>query len=137
MRSTVVRIIGTLSALLLAVGLAACGNDAGGGTASGPDPDRYCELVAELETAGGEAFDAIEADEDATEEDFAAAGKQFAEDQSERFDELVAVAPEEIADDVELLIQSIRAQSGLDDEVDQEEAAAAEERITAWEEENC
>jgi hypothetical protein len=137
MKSTIVRVIGSLCVLLLALGLTACGGDDGGGSASGPDPERYCDLVAELETAGGEAFDDIEADEDATEEDFAAAGKQFAEDQSENFDELIAVAPEEIKEDVELLIQSIRAQSGLADEVDQEEASAAEERITAWEEDNC
>ena len=137
MRSTIVRVIGSLCVLLLALGLTACGGDGGGAAATGPDPERYCELVSELEDAGSEAFDAIEEDEDATEEDFAAACKQFAEDQSEKFDELVAVAPEEIADDVELLIQSIRAQSDLAEPVDQEEASAAEEDITAWEEENC
>ena len=57
MRSTSRRAIGYLCVLLLALGLSACGDDDGGDSAGGPDPERYCELVAELEEAGGKAFD--------------------------------------------------------------------------------
>jgi hypothetical protein len=137
MRSTIVRTIGSLGVLLLALGLSACGGDSGGDSAGGADPERYCELVAELETDGSAAFDEIEADENATEEDFAAASKAFTEASEEKFNELIEVSPTEIKEDVEVLIASIRAQSGQGDEVDQEEATAAEADITAWEEENC
>ena len=137
MRSTSLRAIGYLCVLLVAVGLSACGNDDGGDPVAGPDPERYCELVAELEVAGGKAFDEVEADEDATEEDFAAASKEFTEDSQEAFDEMIEVAPEEIKEDVEVLVGSIRGQSGLGDEVPKEEAVAAEDRLRSWEEENC
>ena len=137
MRSTIVRIIGSLCVLLLALGLSACGGDSGGDSAGGSDPERYCEIVAELEEEGGKAFDAVESDENATEEDFVAAGKAFTEASEGKFNEMIEVAPTEIEEDVEVLIASIRAQSGLGEEVDQEEAVAAEKDITAWEEENC
>ena len=136
MKSTIMRVIGSLCIVLLAVGLTACGGDEGGGSASGPDPDRYCELVAELEESGSAAFEAVEADEDATEEDYMAASKQFTEDSAEEFEELIEVAPDEISADVETLVGSIRAQA-VGEAQAREEAAAAEERITAWEEDNC
>ena len=79
----------------------------------------------------------MEADEDATEEDFAAASKEFTEDSEEAFDEMIEVAPEEITEDVEVLVESIRGQSGLGEEVPKDEAIAAEDRIRSWEEENC
>ena len=137
MRSTSPRAIGYLCALLLALGLSACGSDDGGDSAAGPDPERYCELVAELEAAGGKAFDEVQADKEATEEDYAAASKEFTEDSEEAFDEMIEVAPEEIEGDVETLVSSIRGQSGLSEAVPKDEAIAAEERIRAWEEENC
>lgn len=137
MRSTSLRAIGYLCVLLLALGLSACGGDDGGDAAAGPDPERYCELVAELQEAGGKAFDEVQADKDATEQDFASASKEFTEDSEEAFEEMVEVAPKEIKEDVEILIASIRGQSGLGEEVPKDEATAAEERIRAWEEENC
>ena len=137
MRPTSRRAIGYLCALLLAMGLSACGGDDGGDSAGGPDPERYCELVAELEEAGGKAFDEVEADKDATEEDYAAASKQFTEDSEDSFDELIEVAPEEIKEDAEILVRSIRGQSGLGEDVPKEEAVAAEDRLRSWEEENC
>ena len=137
MRSRSLRAIGYLCVLLVALGLSACGDDDRAGSAAGPDPERYCELVEELEEAGGKAFDAVQADKDATEEDFAAASKEFTEDSEEAFDELIEVAPEEIKEDVEILVASIRGQSGYGEDVPQEEATAAEDRIRSWEEENC
>ena len=137
MRSTSLRAIGYLCVVLLAFGFSACGDDDGAGSAVGPDPERYCELVEELEEAGGKAFDAVQADKDATEEDFAAASKEFAADSEEAFDELIEVAPEEIEEDVEVLVASIRGQAGLGEDVPKEEAVAAEDRIRSWEEENC
>ena len=136
MRSMSLRAIGHLCVLLLALGLSACGDDDGAGSA-GPDPARYCELVEELEEAGGKAFDAVQADKDATEEDFVAASKEFASDSEEAFDEMIEVAPEEIKVDVEVLVASIRGQAGLGEDVPKEEAVAAEDRIRSWEEENC
>lgn len=138
MNSKIVRAFGCLIVMALALGLTACGDDGGGGgAASGPDPDRYCELVEVLEKAGSEAFDEVESDENATDEDFAAASKAFTESVKDEFDELIKVAPADISDDVKTLIASIRGRAGLGDEVDDKEASAAEERITAWEEENC
>ena len=135
MRSTIVRAIGCLTVMALALGLAACGADGGSSAASGPE--RYCELVAELEKLGSEAFDEVAADENATEADFFAANKAFYESSQAEFDEMIRVAPAEIKPDVEILVESIRGQAGLVEEVPAEEASAAEERIVSYEDENC
>lgn len=99
--------------------LAGCGDDGGtdagsdttaGGEATGAAADdgaRYCELAAELESGDSEPTD-------------------------EQLDELVAAAPEEIRSDVETFTAAIRTH-----EMEAEGVAEAEERILAWEEENC
>ena len=124
--------------MMMVLGLSACGNDGGsGGDAAGSDAERYCELVAELEVAGREAYAEVEADANATEEDFVAASRAFTESSQEEFDELIEVAPAEIKDDVRILIESIRGQAGEGPEVPTDEASPAEQRIESYEGENC
>lgn len=107
---------------------------------TGPDAnvERYCALVQELDEAGADAFAELEADESATDEDFAAAERQFIEDHQDKFDELRDIAPEEIANDVDVLLaaQEQRAAGGEQEDV-APEVAAAEERIGAFEDEHC
>lgn len=67
----------------------------------------YCEFSAELDSRG----------EEPSEEDL---------------DRIVELAPEEIKDDVETLAEAIK-----NDEHDSEEATAADQRLQAWEEDNC
>lgn len=141
------RVLGLVSVLVLAFGLAACGEDEipdGDAGASGDqvtgeagNPELYCELVAELEEAGAAAFDEVESNKDATDEDYANAERAFVEDNQENLDALVEAGPDEIAEDVRVLIDSIRGRANLGPKVPQKEATAAEQRITAYEEENC
>ena len=124
---------------ILAIVAAGCGDDDDGeGVGDGGDLERYCELVDELDAAGTEMFAPLEADENATEEDFEEAERQFVEDHEDDFDELREVVPDEIADDIEVLLdaQDERA-SGGDQEETSDEAATAEERVEAFETANC
>ena len=111
------------------LGAAGCGDD-DDSSASG-DVDRYCELTAELEAAGDTAFE--EAGEDADE---IAVLTAFFEENESRFEELREVAPSEISDDVETLYQA-----NLDfiegDESGLEAGEEADDRLTAFAEENC
>jgi major membrane immunogen (membrane-anchored lipoprotein) len=131
------RLTGPISVLLVLTALlTACGDD-DDGEASG-DIEAYCALVAELDEAGSEAFAPLEEDDSATEEDFAAAELQFIEDHADDFDDLRDIAPDEIAEDIETLLdaQEDRASGGEQEEAS-DEASEAEERVVAFEEENC
>lgn len=133
MRQTLTNRISWIAAATLAsVVTVGCGDD------DESSVERYCELVQELDEAGSEAFAALEEDETADDEDFAEAERQFLEANEANFDELREVAPEEISDDVGVLLtaQEQRAAGGEQEETS-DEVAAAEERITAFEEENC
>lgn len=137
----------TLSLLLLAlalgVALPACGDDdddGGGGDGGEPavaDLGRYCALSKELDEAGTEAFRELEQDPEAKEEDFEAVEREFVEAHEQQLEEIVAVAPAEIKDDIGVLLSSIRGRAGLGPEVPESESNPAEERVTAFEEENC
>lgn len=107
-------------------------------TIAGRDVERYCGLVDELDQVGSEAFEALEDDESATDEDFAEAERQFLEDHAADFDELREVAPPEIADDIDILLtaQEERAAGGEQEETT-DDVAAAEERVGDFEEQNC
>ena len=120
-------------ASVVAVG---CGDDDDDDEAS--SADRYCELVQELDEAGSEAFAELEEDESATDEDFAEAERQFLDDHQSDFDELREVAPDEIADDIDVLLaaQEERAAGGEQEETS-DAVAAAEERVIAFEQEHC
>ena len=121
---------------VLAGVVAGCGDD--DDSSSGEDVERYCELIDELDQAGDEAFADLEDDADATDEDFAEAERQFIEDNEESFDELRDVVPEEIADDLDVLLeaQADRAAGGEQEEASKE-AETAEQRIGEFEADNC
>ena len=101
------------------------------------DVGRYCELTKELDEAGQEAFRELEQDPNATEEQFEAVEREFVETNQERIDELVRVAPAEIKEDVGVLLAALRGRAGQGPEVAESESEAAEQRVTAFEEENC
>jgi hypothetical protein len=138
-----------LTPLALAAGLvlalAACSEDepaaaertasSAEASAGSGDADRYCELTAELEGIGQQVF--ADVPEDATEEDYVRLEQQLLDQGSRQLDELARVAPEAIADDVPVLLDGMRARAATGEDPDQDAASAAEERILAWEEENC
>jgi hypothetical protein len=114
--------------------LSACGDDA-----TEASVEAYCDQSAELDEAGGEAFSALEEDPDATEQDYLDAEKEFIEDHRSELEELRDVAPDEIRDDVDTLIQGLLdiVDTGEDAREGNEEFAAAEERVVAFEDANC
>lgn len=105
----------------------ACGGDDDELTA---DERRYCELTAEVEAKGEEAF--ADLGEDASEDETAAAQKAFIDDVEDELDEMVKVAPEEIAEDVKAYNAFVKAQMR-----GEETEEASDEAILEWEEENC
>lgn len=113
--------------------VAACGDD----EEDAGDVERYCEVSRELDEAGTDHFEALEADETATEDDFAEAERQFVEDNEEEIDELIESAPEEIRGDVETFVEAMRSGELSAEGGPPEDAVAAEEDIVAFEEANC
>lgn len=99
------------------------------------DTERYCQLTRELDKAGEDAFAPLEADETATEEDFADAGRRFFDEHRDDFNELRQTAPEEIREDVTVLLDGMKARAG--GEEPPPEADAAEGRIQEFEAQNC
>lgn len=117
--------IGVVAAAVL---MLSCGGD----DDSAADTDRYCELVAELEATGEEVF--AEVPDDASDEDLAAAEAELVQRGDAQLEEMIEVAPEEIAADVEAYIAAFRARGAGEEGADVTEA---EERILAFEDENC
>ena len=134
--NAVALVLALASLSVLAIG---CGDDdeSAGKAVEGPDVERYCELSAELDRAGSESFRELEKDPQASKADFEAAEREFVESNQANLDETAQVAPEEISQDVETLIASLRARAGLGTEVDEAEAGSAEKRVQAFEQENC
>jgi uncharacterized Zn finger protein (UPF0148 family) len=100
-------ILAALGVVSLVAFGAACGDDDGGGD----DLAAYCAKVAEFEAMDEQPSD-------------------------EELDEIIDLAPEEVRDDVSTLVEALKA----DEEPEGEEldtVLEAEERITAFEEENC
>lgn len=124
--------VGTVVA---AAALGACSDDGDDDEATG-DVDRYCELTAELDAAGSEFFADLEADESATDEDYAQAEADFIEAHQDDFDEILEAAPEEIRADLEVLLdaQDRRAEGDNEPPAGADEA---EERILDFEAESC
>lgn len=111
--------------------LGACSDDGDGSNGElTADEARYCELTAEVEAAADEAFSAL--GEDAGDEETAAAQDALIDDVDDELDEMVEVAPEPIAGDVEAFVASFRA-SMRGEDVEQ----ADDQAIVAWEEEHC
>ena len=126
--------------LLAVIAIAACGDDddEAADTTASADVGRYCELTQQLDEAGQEAFRELEQDPDATENDFEKAEADFVRQHEAELDELTDVAPEEIQDDVSVVLAALRGRAGLEEQppADQE-AAKAERAITRFERENC
>ncbi|HEV2756855.1 MAG TPA: hypothetical protein VG318_13895 [Actinomycetota bacterium] len=112
--------------LALVAVLAACGGDDGGGSEAGGsdggggDAQAFCSKQEELDS-----LDTADPEE-----------------MSAAIDDLVADAPEEISDDIQLIADTLEqlqdASSPEDLEgVDTDELEAASERIESWVEENC
>ena len=129
-----------LLALLAVLAIAACGGDddeAADPTASA-DIGRYCELTKELDDAGSEAFRELEQDSEATQKDFEEAEADFVRQHEAELDELAEVAPEEIQDDVPVLLAGLRGRAGLEEQPpDDPELKKAEKAITRFERQNC
>lgn len=120
-------------AAVLAIALGACSDDdddASGDAEVATADERYCELTAEVEAQAEETFSGL--GEDADEEQVAAAQAQLLEEVDDELDEMADVAPAEITDDVEAYVAFFRAQMR-----NEEAEEVSDERILAWEEENC
>jgi hypothetical protein len=130
--------------------LGACGNDDGGATTTETTPaasagngggagdvERYCALTEEGDRVGREAFRDVQKDTNATEKDYERAERKFVEENEQLLDDLQEAAPDEIREDVALLVDSTRARAGLGGEVDEAKAQAAETRTNRFEQQNC
>jgi hypothetical protein len=115
-----------------------CGDDDGdeGAPEATASVERYCQLTRELDRAGGEIFEDLEKDPDATPKDFKAAERQLVEENEGSLEELQEVVPDEIKDDVAILVEALRARAGLEADVPPG-AEAAETRIDKFEKQNC
>lgn len=124
---------------------AGCGRGAttatetGTGTEPTASAERFCTIAQELDTAGNEVFAELENDPDASQEDYAAAERRFYREHAGEIDDLIAAAPTEIRESVEVATAAGRERAGI--EVDQpasdKQAEQADREISAWEEENC
>jgi hypothetical protein len=129
-----------IAALLVLSSLAACGSDGDGegrAVATTASLERYCELTAELNRAGEDAFRELEQDPDATPEEFEAAERDLVEDQEAKIQDLQDAAPTEIAEEVQTLFDALHARAGLGPPVDETEAASAERRVQDFEKRSC
>lgn len=136
----------SLIALALAalLSLAGCGGDDDhdkaarqATTAAVGDPARYCALTRELDADGEKFFAPL--GRDATPKQFEAAERRFIEASQPRLAELRRVAPRQIAGDVQKLLAGMQQRAGLKPAVavSEAQAAAAEERIRAYEKRTC
>ena len=127
-----------VSALILAGCSAAA--DAAGGSASDSaagagDTGRYCELVEELDALGEQIF--ADVPQDASPEEYMRREQMLVEQGAPQLEELEEVAPEEIREDVGVLLDDLRERAATGQSPDAEAAQSAEGRIRAFEEENC
>jgi hypothetical protein len=133
--------IATLLSLIFVLGLVRCGDDDDdtGRTAAAVDTtERYCELSAGLDEAGEDIFRELEADPQATAEDFRRAEAEFVRRYEDELNAVAEAAPEEIAEDAAVLVESVRARAGLTGQPPDEQAAAqAEQAVNRFEKENC
>ena len=139
------RSIITLAAVA-ALALAACGDDGDEGAgsqtttatvAAAGDVERYCALTRQLDADGERFFAGL--GRDASPAQYEAAERRFIEAHSADLDELGRVAPAAIRSDVQKLFAGMRERAGLKPaiEVSEAQAAAAEERIQAFEKQGC
>jgi hypothetical protein len=126
--------------LVLMFGLVGCGDDEddGGGSTRADAIERYCRLSANLDDAGEDIFRELEADPQATAEDFRRAEAEFVKRYEDELNAIANAAPDEISKDAAVLTETVRARAGLTVEPPDEQAAAkAEAAIDRFEKENC
>jgi hypothetical protein len=128
-----------LAGALVVALIGACGDDdASSPTADAPDPERYCQVAEDLDAAGAAIFEELEANPDATPEDFAEAERELVEGNAELLEELETAAPQEIEGDVAELLAGLRARAGLSEEgPTQKDLSEAEKAVNAYEKEAC
>lgn len=99
---------------------------------------RYCELAMALDKAGSDIVGPVQARQ-GSDAEIAAAERQLVLDHKDDIDELVAVAPDEIAADTAADIRALRERVGLSTEPpgDADAAEAAESRVLAFQERSC
>lgn len=99
--------------------------------------ERYCALVQELDAAGEKFFSRL--GKDAGPKEFEAAERRFIKEFKPKLSELEQVAPPQIADDVETLMTAMRQRGGIETatQVPEQQAAAAERRVKAFEKREC
>lgn len=114
--------------LLPFLAVVSCGDD----SEDEADTARYCELVAAVESAGEEIFGDL--GDDATDDELVAAEAELVERMSDELEEMAAVAPPSIADDVDDYVAAYQDRAEGEEGAD---VSAQEERILAFEEDNC
>jgi hypothetical protein len=135
----------TALACVAALGLGACGDDdsdepatTGATVAAGPDLERYCELVTELDRRSNAIFDELGAGGVPTEEELAAAQLRVLEENAELIEELGVVVPDEIREDLELSVESAQERAEAGDATEPPpEVVEAGTRLQEFRRENC
>lgn len=102
-----------------------------------PDVERYCELSQQLDRVGEQELDVDFESATPDPETVQAEFSDFVAAQDDRLDELQRVAPEEISDDVDTLVEALREIGDTGDLSAFAEVSDAEERITQFEQEQC
>ncbi|HLF39999.1 MAG TPA: hypothetical protein VI854_00860 [Acidimicrobiia bacterium] len=130
----------TVVAVVAVLGMAGCdGGDGGrddagngGGEQTARSGERYCELIGDLDKASASLDDLPD---DPTPEEAQRVFADFVEDNQDLLDDLVEVAPEEIATDVEAFIAAFRKAATEGDFTAIAEADNA--RIDEYESQHC
>ncbi len=101
------------------------------------DPDRYCSLVEQLESAGRQAF--AELGRDATPADYRRVERRFVLDNAERLRQLAPSLPEQLRDDARTFLTAMRQRGGLEPAgtVSQAAASTAERELREFERRAC
>lgn len=128
-------------ALVALVGLAACGEDDTQTNVVTPpaagDIARYCALTKKLDAEGEKFFSGL--GRDASPREFEAAERRFIQEHMNDLDDLRQAAPAPIKADVDRLLAGMHQRAGLKsaEDVTEQDASAAEERIKAFERREC
>lgn len=125
-----------LALLVLTMGAAGCGDEEDGQPAAAAgDVERYCELTAQLDRAGEEAFKGLS--EESAESDLRAAIRRLLDDNRDAIDEIQQVAPPEIREDVATFVEGQEQAAEVGEKAFTQEVQDAEKRITAFEKREC
>jgi hypothetical protein len=123
-------------AALLAGMAGGCGDDSDDQSSAAGNPARYCQLSKELDRAGQTFFAQLEK-QNANAREFAAAERQFVKEHQADLEKIEGSAPQELGQEVSKLLAGTRARAGIGPSVPEDELAAAERRVQAYEKANC